>query len=108
MWSRYPRIGSAASSSGASHRAAASLAEHRRYLEALGPAPVADQVPAVIATATAPKPGFPAARRRPRALPLRLSAVTAITSKAGVEARLRENVAEITFTGGDRPGRGWS
>ncbi len=43
-------------------QAAASLAEHRRYLEVLSPEPVADQVRAVIDMATAPKPGFPAAR----------------------------------------------
>ncbi|WP_433762173.1 PIG-L deacetylase family protein [Nocardia sp. CA-135398] len=43
-------------------QAAASLAEHRRYLEVLSPEPVADQVRAVIDMATAPKPGFPASR----------------------------------------------
>ncbi|WP_433631258.1 PIG-L deacetylase family protein [Nocardia sp. CA-120079] len=43
-------------------QAAASLAEHRRYLEVLSPEPVADQVRAVVDMATAPKPGFPAAR----------------------------------------------
>ncbi|MEV6321783.1 PIG-L family deacetylase [Nocardia sp. NPDC051787] len=40
--------------------AAASLAEHRRYLEALSPEPVADQVRAVVERATGPKDGFPA------------------------------------------------
>ncbi len=43
-------------------QAAASLAEHRRYLEVLSPEPVADQVRAVVDMATAPRPGFPAAR----------------------------------------------
>ncbi|WP_063044578.1 PIG-L deacetylase family protein [Nocardia pseudovaccinii] len=47
---------------GTIEQAAASLAEHRRYLEVLSPEPVADQVRAVIDMATAPKPGFPAAR----------------------------------------------
>ncbi|WP_328413225.1 PIG-L deacetylase family protein [Nocardia sp. NBC_00403] len=42
-------------------QAAASLAEHRRYLEILSPQPVADQVRAVIEMATGPKEGFPAA-----------------------------------------------
>ncbi|MFX0576619.1 PIG-L deacetylase family protein [Nocardia nepalensis] len=42
-------------------QAAASLAEHRRYLEVLSPEPVADQVRAVIDRATAPISGFPAA-----------------------------------------------
>ncbi|MEV6432150.1 PIG-L deacetylase family protein [Nocardia sp. NPDC051463] len=42
-------------------QAAASLAEHRRYLEILSPEPVADQVRAVIEMATGPKEGFPAA-----------------------------------------------
>ncbi|WP_433202471.1 PIG-L deacetylase family protein [Nocardia sp. CA-107356] len=46
---------------GTLEQAAASLAEHRRYLEVLSPEPVADQVRAVIEMATAPKPGFPAA-----------------------------------------------
>ncbi len=41
--------------------AAASLAEHRRYLEALSSEPVADQVRAVVERATGPKDGFPAA-----------------------------------------------
>ncbi|MGQ4597631.1 PIG-L family deacetylase [Nocardia sp. R6R-6] len=40
--------------------AAASLAEHRRYLEALSPEPVADQVRAVVDRATGPIEGFPA------------------------------------------------
>lgn len=40
--------------------AAASLAEHRRYLEALSPEPVADQVRAVVQRATGPIDGFPA------------------------------------------------
>ncbi len=40
--------------------AAASLAEHRRYLEALSPEPVTDQVRAVVERATGPKDGFPA------------------------------------------------
>ncbi|WP_040780446.1 PIG-L deacetylase family protein [Nocardia pneumoniae] len=42
-------------------QAAASLAEHRRYLEALSPEPIADQVRAVVERATGPKDGFPAA-----------------------------------------------
>lgn len=42
-------------------QAAASLAEHRRYLEALSSEPVADQVRAVVERATGPKDGFPAA-----------------------------------------------
>lgn len=41
-------------------QAAASLAEHHRYLEALSPEPVADQVRAVVARATGPIEGFPA------------------------------------------------
>ncbi|RBO96552.1 LmbE family N-acetylglucosaminyl deacetylase [Nocardia puris] len=40
----------------------ASLAEHRRYLEALSPEPVADQVRAVVDRSTGPKEGFPAER----------------------------------------------
>ncbi|MEV5838184.1 PIG-L deacetylase family protein [Nocardia sp. NPDC052112] len=43
-------------------QAAASLAEHRRYLEVLSPEPVADQVRAIVDMATAARPGFPAAR----------------------------------------------
>ncbi|MBF6217748.1 PIG-L family deacetylase [Nocardia abscessus] len=43
-------------------QAAASLAAHRRYLEALSPEPVADQVRAVVEQATAPKEGFLAER----------------------------------------------
>jgi hypothetical protein len=43
-------------------QAAASLAEHRRYLEILSPEPVADQVRAVIDMATGPQEGFLAAR----------------------------------------------
>jgi LmbE family N-acetylglucosaminyl deacetylase len=43
-------------------QAAASLAEHRRYLEVLSLEPIADQVRAVIDRATGPVPGFPAAR----------------------------------------------
>ncbi|MEU2035045.1 PIG-L deacetylase family protein [Nocardia amamiensis] len=42
-------------------QAAASLAEHRRYLETLSSEPVADQVRAVVERATGPKDGFPAA-----------------------------------------------
>jgi LmbE family N-acetylglucosaminyl deacetylase len=42
-------------------QAAASLAEHRRYLEILSPEPVADQVRAVVERATGPKEGFAAA-----------------------------------------------
>ncbi|MBF6169815.1 PIG-L family deacetylase, partial [Streptomyces gardneri] len=43
-------------------QAVASLAEHRRYLEALGPEPVVDQARAVVDQATAPKDGVPAER----------------------------------------------
>lgn len=42
--------------------AEASLAEHRRYLEALSPRPVAEQARAVVEMTTAPKDGFPAER----------------------------------------------
>ncbi|MBF6296705.1 PIG-L family deacetylase [Nocardia amamiensis] len=42
-------------------QAVASLAEHRRYLEALSSEPLADQVRAVVERATGPKDGFPAA-----------------------------------------------
>lgn len=43
-------------------KAEASLAEHRRYLEALSDEPVADQVRAVLEMTTGPKDGFPAER----------------------------------------------
>ncbi|MEV0027688.1 PIG-L deacetylase family protein [Nocardia sp. NPDC050793] len=43
-------------------QAAASLAEHRRYLEVLSPEPLADQVKAIVDMATGPKEGFPAER----------------------------------------------
>ncbi|MCP2280099.1 N-acetylglucosaminyl deacetylase, LmbE family [Nocardia amikacinitolerans] len=43
-------------------QAAASLAEHRRYLEVLSSEPVADQVAAIVDMATGPKDGFPAER----------------------------------------------
>ncbi|MCP2287665.1 PIG-L deacetylase family protein [Nocardia amikacinitolerans] len=43
-------------------QAAASLAEHRRYLEVLSSEPVADQVAAIVDMATGPKEGFPAER----------------------------------------------
>ncbi|MEU2252031.1 PIG-L deacetylase family protein [Nocardia xishanensis] len=42
--------------------AAASLAEHRRYLEVLSPEPLTDQVKAIVDMATGPKEGFPAER----------------------------------------------
>ncbi|MBH0775183.1 PIG-L deacetylase family protein [Nocardia bovistercoris] len=42
--------------------AVASLAEHRRYLEALSDEPVESQVRAIIDMTTGPKPGFPAER----------------------------------------------
>lgn len=42
--------------------AVASLTEHRRYLEALGATPVAEQAANQIEMATAPKDGFPAQR----------------------------------------------
>ena len=40
----------------------ASLAEHRRYLEALAPTPVLDQARAQVESATAALPGFAAER----------------------------------------------
>ncbi len=43
-------------------QAAASLTEHRRYLEVLSSEPVADQVRAIVDMATGPKDGFPAER----------------------------------------------
>ncbi|MGV9614199.1 PIG-L deacetylase family protein [Nocardia xishanensis] len=43
-------------------QAAASLAEHRRYLEVLSAEPLADQVKAIVDMATGPKEGFPAER----------------------------------------------
>lgn len=43
-------------------QAAASLAEHRRYLEVLSSEPLADQVKAIVDMATGPKEGFPAER----------------------------------------------
>ncbi|QBS40213.1 PIG-L deacetylase family protein [Nocardia sp. CS682] len=43
-------------------QAEASLAEHRRYLEALSAEPVADQVRAIVDRATGPIEGFPAER----------------------------------------------
>ena len=43
-------------------RAVASLAEHRRYLEALGDVPVIDQARAQLDSATEALPGFPADR----------------------------------------------
>ncbi|PXX54637.1 LmbE family N-acetylglucosaminyl deacetylase [Nocardia tenerifensis] len=43
-------------------QAAASLAEHRRYLEVLSSEPIADQVRAIVDHATAPIEGFPAER----------------------------------------------
>ncbi|WP_141809657.1 PIG-L deacetylase family protein [Nocardia bhagyanarayanae] len=43
-------------------QAAASLTEHRRYLEVLSSEPVAHQVEAIIDMATGPKEGFPAER----------------------------------------------
>ncbi|MET8775056.1 PIG-L deacetylase family protein [Nocardia sp. NPDC050713] len=43
-------------------RAAASLTEHRRYLEVLSSEPVAAQVEAIVDMATGPKEGFPAER----------------------------------------------
>ncbi|WP_431969169.1 PIG-L deacetylase family protein [Nocardia sp. bgisy134] len=43
-------------------QAAASLSEHRRYLEVLSPEPLAHQVKAIVDMATGPKEGFPAER----------------------------------------------
>ncbi|WP_228003253.1 PIG-L deacetylase family protein [Nocardia australiensis] len=56
-----PTVTHAVDVTGTVDRAAASLAEHRRYLEVLRSEPVADQVRAIVEQATGPQDGFPAA-----------------------------------------------
>lgn len=57
-----PKATHAVDVTGTIAQAEASLAEHRRYLEALSSEPITDQVRAVVGMATGPKDGFPAER----------------------------------------------